>query len=408
MRIKNYPIICFLFLFFSMSFFACSKMNGTYEKFLKSGVIIYPGKADSLTAHSGNGRIELLWMLSDPKVTECRVYWNQGNDSLNVPIKKVSGIDTIKVIINNLKEGTYSFTVYSYDNKGHTSVGSEAIGTVYGEQYSNVLVNRFIKNMKVVNGQLVIAWSIPDDGTIGEEISYKDKEGKSRKMFVPVTDSAKIKNMKPGDSFQYRTLYLPDSTAIDTFYTGSKSIMVAAKLFEVKLDKSLFKAVHLPTDTYKPHSSANPMDKIWDGILNTNSHSFLTDPGTGFPQWFTFDLGAKVKLTRMKIYQRGLAATRLYHGGNVKKFEIWGSNDPNPDGSWGSWTLLLKGESKKPSGSPPGELTQEDIYYALAGEEYIFRDSIPAVRYIRFKTLENWDTRNRTYTNIGELTFWKE
>src|SRR3546814_10792502 len=76
------------------------------------------------------------------------------------------------------------------------------------------------------------------------------------------------------------------------------------------------------------------VDKRWDGILNTESPTFLTGPGTPMPQWFTFDLGVTAPLTRMKLYQRGTNATRLYSGGNVKTFEIWGSTEPNPDGSW--------------------------------------------------------------------------
>ncbi|MBN9267002.1 MAG: hypothetical protein J0I75_20995, partial [Hyphomicrobium sp.] len=36
---------------------------------------------------------------------------------------------------------------------------------------------------------------------------------------------------------------------------------------------------------------------------------------------------------------------------------IYGSNDPNADGSWDSWTFLRTCEAIKPSGSPAGTNT---------------------------------------------------
>src|SRR3546814_14883140 len=84
-----------------------------------------------------------------------------------------------------------------------------------------------------------------------------------------------------------------------------------------------------------------------------------------------------------------------------------GSTEPNPDGSWDdSWVLLGAFESVKPSGSPEGEMTSEDLNYILAGEDFQFEEDAPPVRFIRFKTTSNWDARGRDYANIGEVTFW--
>jgi len=103
----------------------------------------------------------------------------------------------------------------------------------------------------------------------------------------------------------------------------------------------------------------------------------------------------------MKEWQ---APDRLYSQQDVKRFEVWGSNDPAADGSWDSWTKLLTCESIKPSGLPTGQTSEEDVAYAKAGERFVFPEGTPAVRYIRIKVLETWGEDN--WSTTSELTFW--
>src|SRR3546814_17804617 len=76
--------------------------------------------ADSLVIRPGYKRVELSWLaLSDPTVTKAMVYWNNGRDSVEVPINKTTGIDTVRVMIDNLQERIYTFEIVTYDNDGH-------------------------------------------------------------------------------------------------------------------------------------------------------------------------------------------------------------------------------------------------------------------------------------------------
>lgn len=176
--------------------------------------------------------------------------------------------------------------------------------------------------------------------------------------------------------------------------------------FEEEIDKSKFQGTPLPTDTYKPHLDDGYPD-LWDNIWDVNNPVFHTIPRTGMPQWFTFDLGDTVRLSRMKLYHREDrvpgSADGAFYAGDPKEFEIWGSNDPNPDGTWGSWTLLGHFYCIKPSGQATP--TAEDIQYACVdGEDFEFPIDIPPVRYLRFKTMNTWG--NVDYVYIAELTFW--
>lgn len=166
--------------------------------------------------------------------------------------------------------------------------------------------------------------------------------------------------------------------------------------YEVLLDKSKFKKVTLPTD-YNLGYGGNNLENIWNNKFGIPD--YVSTPGYGLPQWFTFDLGVTAKLSRIRVHLR-TATGYLYNSGAVKTWELWGSNNPNPDGSWDSWTLLRKCQSIKPSGLPAGQVTNEDLVYATAGEEFSF-ENIPNVRYIRWKTLANWG--GVTHANLDEI-----
>jgi len=214
---------------------ACTKYDA-YKKYLASGPMVYPGKADSLQARTGRYRLMLSWLLiSDPNITRAKVYWNDREDSLDIPIKRGSGIDTIKVIIDKLQEQTYTFDVFTYDKEGNQSVPSSVSGRVLGTNYEATLIN-----WKV--GQSLISPSVSPysaasvdwnsfylDGLLGTSVSYTDADGADRTVVVPSDTTGQSSSVHstfdkfvPGSSFSYSTMYLPDATAIDTFYAAAE------------------------------------------------------------------------------------------------------------------------------------------------------------------------------------------
>ena len=409
-RIKQ-PIWALLALV-ATSIVSCGKMDETYRGFLEEGEYFYPGKADSLRAHSGDGRIQLSWLrTADPSVTTAIIYWNNRQDSAVMPLQEFTGSDTLRVMIDNLEEKSYTFEVYTKDDAGNTSVRSEVLGEVYGEVYRSSLLHRAIQEMSFSHedGSLTITWTPAEETGVRDSVTYQLTSGEVRVQAVPVDEEVtRLADYAPNTSFGYRSFFLPDSLAIDTFGTDLLEVEVDPGLFVPEgelLDKAKFALVKLPTDTWEPNAANAAAENMWDGTFNKENNTFISKVGTPMPQWFTIDLGVLSKLTEVQINQRGTNATRLYDGGNVKKAEIWGSADPNPDGSWDdSWVLLATFESVKPSG--PGTTTAEDIAFALAGEKVSFPSDAPPVRYIRFKTLENWDSQGRGFTNLAQLTFW--
>ena len=158
---------------------------------------------------------------------------------------------------------------------------------------------------------------------------------------------------------------------------------------------------NLPGDTYEAHRGFKSTEVLWDGADRVEVTIFHTAPGTGVPQHFTFDMGVKARLSRFLMYSR---LNHEYRFNHPRVFELWGSNNPNPDGSWDSWTQVGTYTSVKPSGSPLGEQTNDDVEYARAGEEFDVENQEEAYRYWRWRTLDTWG--GNSDVALGELTFF--
>ncbi|MBZ4190922.1 DUF5000 domain-containing lipoprotein [Niabella beijingensis] len=177
---------------------------------------------------------------------------------------------------------------------------------------------------------------------------------------------------------------------------------------EKLLDRTKIKALNLITDQNAQHCCGVGLSDLWDGVFN-GGNVFHTKPGTGLPQWFSFDLGVKAKISRFKFYHRRStgqgASDGAYNGGDPKVFELWGSDQPVNDGTWDSWFKIGDFTSLKPSGLPLGTVTEEDFNYAVVnGEEFDFPPDAPPVRYLRWKTNRVWGALDHIY--MAELTFW--
>ncbi len=193
-------------------------------------------------------------------------------------------------------------------------------------------------------------------------------------------------------------------------YTDTLSGIFLPK-YEEQMDKSKFAELKLPGDTHEGHIDSS-LKNLWNGLYGdgqrTGNHIFHTKPGTGLPQWFSMDMGVTALLSRVVVVHRyGDGYDGSYTGGDPKVYEIWGSNDPDVDGGWDNWELLMTCNLVKPSGAPDGTVTAEDVQFAgVDGEEFEFPEGIPAVRYLRFKILKVWGILDHMY--LAETTFYGE
>jgi hypothetical protein len=179
-------LICFTL---SLAFNACKKMDASYAEYIKDGEITYAHKADSLKLYSGQNRVKLSWLMAnDNRVKRAVIYWNNRADSLLYTIQQTPGVNTIFIEIPNLTEGSYTFEVFTYDNKGNKSVKSDVSGNVYGMDYIAALTNRRIKSSGSKNSVATIDWFDAAEGAISVELNYKDKLGLPQKVLIPAKE----------------------------------------------------------------------------------------------------------------------------------------------------------------------------------------------------------------------------
>jgi hypothetical protein len=192
-------------------------------------------------------------------------------------------------------------------------------------------------------------------------------------------------------------------------------------LEEVKLPKTEFINAALPTDYFLPAEGNNGyrMENLWNGVESNSSAIYASAFAAPMPSWITISLGHTMSISRIQKWPR--ANFELYSGSAPRTFELWGSNNPNPDGSWDdSWHLLGEFEQFKPSGYGEGReigpITDEDrdYWYSRTEFELTPTDNAPdpymPVTYLRIKFTSSYTTYGTEATQgqiiIAELTFW--
>jgi hypothetical protein len=132
-------------------------------------------------------------------------------------------------MIDKLAEGSYAFSVYSYDTKGNRSEKTSTNRRAYGSVYQATLMNRMIKDtiFNSITKAAVITWDTSGKGTVASEIQFTDNTETHRTvMALPGDVNTTLNAFKPGSMFAYRTLFLPEPTAIDTFSTAYDTLTI--------------------------------------------------------------------------------------------------------------------------------------------------------------------------------------
>lgn len=209
----------------AVGFSACSEMDD-YKDYVEGGEITYTGKIEDVEAHPGHNRILLTGLLkSDPKITAVKLYWNSKDDSLITPINRTSAVDTVRLLLENMEENVHNFTFYTVDAQGNLSIPENQTGKVYGDRYLASLNNRLIESAEMTDTGVVVNWAEAGylDGLIATEVLYTDENDNQFSIFQDANsdeDEMILKGYKSGTTFSYRSLFMPDTMAIDTFYTS--------------------------------------------------------------------------------------------------------------------------------------------------------------------------------------------
>lgn len=167
-----------------------------------------------------------------------------------------------------------------------------------------------------------------------------------------------------------------------------------------RMNKSEIDNFSLPGDA--PTRSGYPKSSMFDGDWANYTRGWYSTGSLTFPLTVTIKLPGTYQLSRFKYMQN---LNLPYASGNPKHIKVWGSTNPNPNGSYDdSWFLLGDYDNWKPSGLPPGQNTDEDVRRATAGNEFTFQRDSPPTKYLRIQVLTTWEVRDFTY--LAEVQMW--
>lgn len=261
-----------LALLFITTVLACTKKDD-YKKFIAGGEISYTGKLDSVKINSGKYRVLVNGLfIADPKVKKCVVYWNNKADSVIIPVTRTLNVDTLKFFINNMKEGVQNFTIYTYDGAGNKSIPVYKTGRVYGDRYQVTLSNRAINSAFTnENGVTALEFGGMDrvSGVFATEVIYTDNANVDKTVRVPInTNNFTLTNFKEKGTIKYRTLFLPDSLSVDTFYTDYTSLYIP-KFIKADVTSTYLKNVG-PNVNFSSINSANRWGILSDWVTSAS------------------------------------------------------------------------------------------------------------------------------------------
>lgn len=220
--LKNLTLI---FLFIG-ALASCDGMDATYKEFIEDGPIVYIGKVDSLKAYAGRNRVMLEWQkLLDPRAKTAKIFWE--NRTKSTEIELTNKAEVTQFVVEDLAEGSYVFEVGTYDVHGNSSILSEVPATVYGEVYERLLFTTKVKTATMKDGVLTVTFAASLEKTFfGSEITYPSTGGGNKTVVL----QAPATQIKIGDfaggHITYRSIYLPEETAIDYFYSEPAELAV--------------------------------------------------------------------------------------------------------------------------------------------------------------------------------------
>lgn len=315
-NLVKWPIIGIFAIMIATS---CSKWDD-FKEYIADGEIVYVGRLDSVKILSGNERVQVKALLKpDPNISQVRVFWNDMADSMVFNVDGVTQERTFDQMIP-MAEGIVSLMFFTYDSEGNKSVGVSAVGRAYGPRYQNGLSNRLIENAEIDNGVATIHWADMDRGAgpFATEVKYMTDGGTEKVIRVPLDNEETQLNdlAETAKSVAYRTLFLPQSNSIDTFYTDYTGVGLAKDVTEEYLK-----------NTKVPVVTSSRTDR-WgipaDWITNTAVRNFRDGSGTyfgGVDYWFGgpflameagWSADNMASINNGKIYQRVILPAGSY------------------------------------------------------------------------------------------------
>ena len=324
---KIYSHTLIILSIISLIVFSCGDMDSIHEDYLQ-GEQVYAGKLDTLKIRPGYYRAQLegqtQFLGNSTKIIieyddELEIY-----DIVNEDIN--DGI--YSMILPNLDERSYEFSVTTQDDLGNLSVSQIVAGSAVGDI--------FVSDQ---DPREIIDFSFEDDGTYANFFGNAQSENviftliDYENEFDEITSDTIFFEESRKKLFQYKSNgNLTTTSIIQSGLDGIDSIALNPLNYTLPelpyslLNKDYFRIVNMPSDNPGTFNNALPSQYLFDDNTDWNgddTYTYNSGPNS-LPSHFTVDLGVQTDLRRVDLITIDPNIDPTY---NPTLIQIWGRDN---------------------------------------------------------------------------------
>jgi hypothetical protein len=324
MKYNLFKISVFTILLFIVS---CGDIDSIHEQYLQ-GEQVYAGKLDTLEVKPGYYRAQLEGQTQFlGNSNQIIIEYDDQTDIYDINEDNFqNGI--YKLILPELEEKSYEFTITTQDEIGNLSVSQIVAGFAIGDI--------FVSDQ---DPREIIDFSFESDGTyanfygnaqsenvIYTLVDYENEQQQITRDTVFFDDSKlRLQQFKPEGILNTTSVIQSGLNGIDSIELAPLNY-VMPDLPYTELNKNYMSLVNMPSDNPGTYNNANPQEYLFDDITSWNGDDTFTynsGPST-IPSHFTVDLGVMTTLRRVDI---NMIDPVIDSSSNPTNVQIWGRDN---------------------------------------------------------------------------------
>lgn len=396
MKYNLFKISVFTILLFIVS---CGDIDSIHEQYLQ-GEQVYAGKLDTLEVKPGYYRAQLEGQTQFlGNSNQIIIEYDDQTDIYDINEDNFqNGI--YKLILPDLEEKSYEFTVTTQDEIGNLSVSQIVAGFAIGDIFVSDQDPREIIDFSFESDGTYVNFygNAQSENVIYTLVDYENEQQQITRDTVFFDDSKlRLQQFKPEGILNTTSVIQSGLNGIDSIELAPLNY-VMPELPYTELNKNYMSLVNMPSDNPGTYNNANPQEYLFDDITSWNGDdTFTYNSGpSSIPSHFTVDLGVMTTLRRVDI---NMIDPEIDPSSNPTNIQIWGRDNllfaetpagDNDDFINSGWVLLHEEQIN-------GEISSYT--------SFIVEPTSSLKRFIRIKTTS---TVNNQSLKITELGFFGE
>ncbi|MDR1129898.1 MAG: hypothetical protein LBK96_02830 [Prevotellaceae bacterium] len=285
---------------------SCSDMMDLHQEYIKDGETVYMPKPYQVQFLAGKERIYFECLLRNAtNVTSVDISWNRGDSSQIIPVTPGAGYYWVSAWIPNMGEQSYTFEVQTSDAYGQHSLKTSGFANSYGELFQESLVNRPYRSFALTDRNrevsVELSWIAAAERLVWSEIRYDGDDGDMQTIRVLPSETATVCEKAMVNSvFEYRSAFLPEPEAVDTFYTDWQRIIPDPN-YTLSMDGWTATASSYDGSAGAQIYKWGTPDVIFLNGFEYVWHTRYTGSTAQLPHWIEIDMQNLKSLTRLEV-----------------------------------------------------------------------------------------------------------